>query len=456
MSVILGLDLGSASIGWAVINYENSADKMKILAMGSRIVPIDGQTANNFNTGKEITINKNRTEKRSTRKRIDRFQARKATLLDYLEELGCSPTNDLIVLPQLDLWQLRAKAVTEKLELAEIGRVLLHISQKRGYNATRAELGSDDKETSEYLTNVRNRYDVLKESGLTIGQFYHNELAKNLDFRIKQRVLPRQAYKEEFDAIFACQSKHYPDLFTDKVVEHLRDYILFYQRPLKSCKHLVSKCEFEKYEINVNGKELVIRPKVAHKSNPLFQLSRIWQTVNSIVLTDKYDKNKTFETEFEHKRRMVEHLNKNATLKASDIYKICLGKAKSDNWTVPENFGKGIDGNKPLAQITKALGKKYAHLAEFNINFVEKANTETGEITKVIDPAIIEQPLYKLWHAIYSISSPEDLENTLKRNFNIDDDEVIENLVKIDFSKWDYGSLSEKAIKKILPYFFDY
>ena len=51
------------------------------------------------------------------------------------------PDERLIKLPVLELWQLRANAATKgcKLSLAEIGRVLYHLNQKRGYKHAKAD-----------------------------------------------------------------------------------------------------------------------------------------------------------------------------------------------------------------------------------------------------------------------------------------------------------------------------
>ena len=76
----------------------------------------------------------------------------------------------------------------------------------------------------------------------------------------------------------AVQREFYPEILTDELIQRIRDRIIFYQRPLKSCKQLVSTCEFEKKErvvqvkrINKEGVEeliertITIGPKVAPK-----------------------------------------------------------------------------------------------------------------------------------------------------------------------------------------------
>lgn len=88
-----------------------------------------------------------------------------------------------------------------------------------------------------------------------------------LFFRCKDRVFPRQAYIEEFDRIIKCQKKFYPEILTDETIDTLRNKIIYYQRSLKSCKHLVASCEFEKRTYtNSNGKTVYNGPKVAPRA----------------------------------------------------------------------------------------------------------------------------------------------------------------------------------------------
>ena len=61
MKKILGLDLGTTSIGWAVIEAENNEPK-EILGLGSRIIPLTPDDANEFSSGNAISKNQKRTE----------------------------------------------------------------------------------------------------------------------------------------------------------------------------------------------------------------------------------------------------------------------------------------------------------------------------------------------------------------------------------------------------------
>ena len=97
---------------------------------------------------------------------------------------------------------------------------------------------------------------------------------------------------------------------------------------------------------------------------------------------------------------------------------------------------------------------KADELLRFNIKYSDgnKVNIETGEITKVVDASFEREPLYKLWHVLYSISDIEELHRLLRLKFGIDDETVVEALCQIDFVKAGYGNKSVRAMRKILPY----
>ena len=88
MKRILGLDLGSSSIGWAVVD-ENSREVTderdqpladRIVGIGSRIVPLTTDENAQFTKGQALTKNADRTRSRSQRKGYDRYQLRRSLL----------------------------------------------------------------------------------------------------------------------------------------------------------------------------------------------------------------------------------------------------------------------------------------------------------------------------------------------------------------------------------------
>lgn len=134
---ILGLDLGDSSIGWALLLEENDKP-CDIIGMGVRIVPLDTDESDEFSSGNKISKNRQRTQKRTMRKGYFRYVLRCRALTAELKKHDMFDET-LFNLPQLELWRLRAKAVTEPISLKELGRVLYHLNQKRRFKSDRRE-----------------------------------------------------------------------------------------------------------------------------------------------------------------------------------------------------------------------------------------------------------------------------------------------------------------------------
>lgn len=464
MKKILGLDLGTNSIGWAVVNTDENDKPISIERMGSRIVPLSPDDTNGFTKGNAISKNQSRTEKRTARKGYDRYQLRREYLTAELRKLNMLPDERLIKLPVLELWELRAKAATHgnRLTLPEIGRVLYHINQKRGYKHAKSDESADTKQKA-YVAEVNARYALIKERNQTIGQYFAEKLkdseietpkGKFYTYRIKEQVFPRRAYEAEFDQIMECQKVFYPEILTEKEIDKLRNEIIFYQRKLKSCKHLVSICDFEKREYeNKEGKIVFGGPKVAPKSSPLFQICKIWEEVNNVTLKNR--KNDELYITLEQRKAMVDFLDTHEKLTLKDLYSI-LGISKQDGWWGGKAIGKGLQGNITKIALKSALGdfENAEKLLQFNLKNTDCGLIDevTGEIVQMIDAKVEKEPLYDLWHTVYSISDKEELANALKKKYNIYDEDIINRLYSIDFVKQGFGNKSAKAMRGILPY----
>ena len=462
MKKVLGLDLGVSSIGWALTNE----DEKQILGFGSRIIPLTTEDIDEFTKGNAISKNQKRTTKRTQRKGYDRYQLRRKNLVGVLKQNDMLPGLDLIKLPKLELWKIRNDAISNKVIPKEIGRILLHLNQKRGYKSSRSDANLDKKDT-EYVQKVKGRYDELKESGLSIGQKFFVELCKNQFYRIKDQVYPREAYIEEYDLIMRNQQKYYPELISDELIEKIRNEIIYYQRKLKSQKSLVSTCEFEGFwtKINNNGKEkeLFVGPKVVPKSSPLFQASRIWETINNISIKRKTGE--PVEISLDKKNEIFEYMNNNEKLSYAELLKI-LGLKKDDVYG-NKQLSKGLPGNKTKVEMIKCVTdlERHSYLFRFELPINEYDeevylfDRETGEITnskkkKRIPSDIENQPFYKLWHAVYSIPDKEDCQKTLIKKFGLSNEEAVK-LSTLDFTKQGFANKSHRAIRKLLPYLME-
>ena len=154
---ILGLDLGVGSIGWALIETDTNDNLLDITGIGCRIVPLTPDETNGFTSGNGKTKCQERTVARTIRKGMDRYQMRREQLSEALKRLQIlDPQHTLTNLPPLELWGLRAKAASEKVTLKELGRVLMHINQKRGYKHAKSDMGDSSK--SDYVARVNQNF----------------------------------------------------------------------------------------------------------------------------------------------------------------------------------------------------------------------------------------------------------------------------------------------------------
>lgn len=466
MKKVLGLDLGVASIGWAFIQEDEV--KSEILGMGVRIIPLNPDERDEFTAGNAISKNAKRRMKRGMRRNIYRRTLRKDLLRKALLEAGIDPGKELFEgLSKLALWELRSKAASEQISLNELGRVLYHLNQKRGFKSNRKTDGAeeDPKKESEYKAEIRKNAQMLEESKQTIGQYMYNELSNDQYFKLKGRIFPRQAYANEFKAIWECQVKFHSNVLTKELKTRIEDEIIFHQRPLKSQKALVSRCEFEKRYAWVNEKKMDVSPRVTPKSSPLAQLAKIYEAVHNLRVKDNYGK--PVELPVDSRLSLAEDLKWVGGLSKAEVAKRLKLSKESTN-----NIGdKGIQGDTTYAAISKAVSG-LAGDAEFlekisdykiEIDLVEDKNLtlvdeETGELftyqSKRVSSSIEKSNYYRLWHLLYSVDNEETLIKNLQEDFGCSEEMAIK-LVKLDFSKPGFSNKSAAAIKKILPYLME-
>lgn len=477
---ILGLDLGTNSIGWALIEVDAEKYKpLRILGMGSRIIPLGTDDKTQFERGQSITKNQDRTKARTQRKGYDRKQLKKSEDFKYslkkeLEKFGIYPDSVLMNLPMLDLWKLRSDAASEPISVEQLGRIFYMLNQKRGYKSARSEANADKKDT-DYVAEVKGRYALLKEENKTIGQHFYNKLSTSFSnneyYRIKEQVFPREAYLEEFDTIVNIQKKSH-DFLTEETINRLRNEIIYYQRKLKSQKGLVSVCEFEGFEKEIenteksNNKIVFVGPKVAPKTSPLFQLCKIWEVVNNITLKVKNPEGSKYKWSdysptLEQKEKIANYLSINSILSYAELLKIL--ELRKDNVFANKQVQKGIQGNITYAEINSILDDE--SLLQFGIS-IEESNNEallvdkkTGEILEekkklIVSKDFEKEPLYQLWHTIYSIKDLDECREALIKRFNLEEG-IADKLSRIDFNKQAFGNKSAKAMRKILPYLME-
>ena len=423
----VGLDIGVASIGWCVLSEQGK--ELTILGMGSRVIPLDKESKDQFSKGEKQTLNANRTLLRSMRKCNFRYKLRREWLRESLPP-AMLPSADLFLLKAIDLYSLRAKAANQQVTLPELGRILFHINQKRGYKSSRKSK-SDKDESSEYLKSISQ---LEAEIGArTVGEYFYEQLKGNPRFEIKKKILTRARYIQEFEQIWNTQAQ-YHSILSDALKFRIRDEIIFFQRNLKSQKHLIGGCQFEQRTYKKDGKEVTEPVKVCPISSPLFQEFKLWQIINNLEIQEILSRKKHILNEDE-RFSLFDLFQNKQKVSGNDVLKAL----KLSRDTHKTNLRKDVPGNTTRVSIKAKL--QDAKVAPKAIDSI-LAFDHLGILE--------QQPLFKLWHILYSVDTPIDAANAIQKHFGLDEPRaavILETELKDGF-----GALSSKAIKKILPF----
>lgn len=249
MAYRLGLDLGTNSIGWCLLNLNQQGEPDRFLRLGARIFP-DGRDPQ---SGTSLAAD--RRLARQMRKRRDRFLRRRGRLLDALIRHGFIPTDatERKKLVELDPYILRKRGLDKTLSPAELGRALFHLNQRRGFRSNRKVdkgTGNDSGKIRSAVTATRALLD--RDKSRTIGEWLARRHERREPVRARLRGLgakatydlyvDRDMIAQEFDTLWEKQKPNHPGIMTDAVREELRD-ILLYQRPLKPVRP--GRCTFE-------------------------------------------------------------------------------------------------------------------------------------------------------------------------------------------------------------------
>ncbi len=421
----LGIDMGSTSLGWCALELNEDKEPIDILRMGVRIFD-DGRD----NKSKE-PLAVTRRVKRSMRRNHDRYLMRREELLKTLKKNGLMSNNESEIqeLIKLDPYELRTKALHDKLTLHEIGRAIFHLSKRRGFKSNR-KLDRNDKETGPTKAAISNLKDKLKDYRAdTIGEYlYSLNAGLNKSQHIKKCSLrfhagetekdifpDRELIEDEFDKIWEKQAEYHTTM-TQELHDKIKD-IIFYQRPLKAQPKGLCIFEYKKGE------------ERAMKASPYFQEFRILSEVNNLVLVDM-EFNKTLLTS-EQRSTIIEMLMKQKTAKFMTIRKKILPKAIYDmySFNLEDDKRKELNGNATTIDLSneKAFGKKWFSLP------IEKQHEIVMLILNDENDLEVEKNLVNVLQNDYSLSKEQA--------------EYVTNL----HLPAGTGNLSIKAIKKILP-----
>ena len=416
--IILGLDLGVTSVGWALLKIifdeNNDILSTEIIASGVRIFP--ATTEGTQNTPKNFSRRTSRGARRLLRrKRQRKNQLRELftanNLLPNFEKSESSAEFDALGNP----YKLRVSGLAEKLELHQIGRSIYHLAKRRGFLSNRKSGKSkDDGVVFGGIAQVKEGME--KNSFQTLGQ-YLNTLDKK-----RKHYTARKMVEDEFEEFWTAQSAFYPEILDDNLKTEIKQ-IIFYQRPIQSQRGLIGKCSFETGEFIIKDGKKYFQKRGKNRCDMARQEAqrlRYWQDINNLQLQDRDSLNWRILTP-EEKAKLADEFEKKKEVTYKGLRKLLrIGEDVRINLEANE---KKLYGNKTAAAFRKVIGKIWDEFSD------EKQNLLTEDF--------------------FRIESEISLCNRLKDFWNFSDEQVVE-LLKVELESG-YSRCSLKAIRKVLP-----
>jgi len=377
---LLGLDLGIASIGWAVLTVDRAGSPASIVQSGVHL----------FESGTEGDVKSGRDESRAAPRRMARAMRRgywrrtrrKRKLLRILQRLALFPGSQLDtrtaegvdrLVKSLDAelrtkweagadhrqrqllpYRLRAHGIENKLEPFELGRALYHLAQRRGFLSNRRDTGTVDteEEAGKVRAGIIELNTLIDAAGTnrTLGAFFASLDPTDADGRrIRGRWTARDMYATEFDHLWSRQAQD-DSALTDKARSEVHDAI-FFQRPLKSADHLIGKCKL------MPGRK---RAKLALR---IAQRFRLLQRLNDLEIEHA-----------DHTRRRLTDRERSAVLagleQRGDLTfvelrrKTYLGLPKGCTFNLEEGGEKKIAGHRTDAKLRGVFGDRFGALSD--------------------------------------------------------------------------------------------
>jgi CRISPR-associated endonuclease Csn1 len=418
----LALDLGSTSLGWAMIRLNADNQPCAVVKAGVRIFS-DGR---NPKDGSSLAVT--RREARAMRRRRDRLLKRKARMMQTLIAHGFFPKDEAArkELETLNPYVLRAKGLDEPLKPEEFARALFHINQRRGFKSNR-KTDKKDNDSGALKTAINKLRLMLKETGCrTVGEWLNKRDLAGETVRARYRqnkvvkddgktridksydlYIDRAMIEAEFDALWTKQSELNPALFNETARYELKDCLL-HQRPLKPVKP--GRCT------------LLPDEERAPLALPSTQRFRIYQEVNNLRILREGLKEEPLT--LQQRNELANALDQNSKCTFTQIKKLLgLGGAVQFNFEDPKR--QEFKGN-----VTNAILRKGDHFGEAWMKFDEaKQDAIALQLVKEENEAKLVA-----W---------------LQQETGIDEKRA-EAIANVGLPEG-YGSLSVKALVRILP-----
>lgn len=454
MTKILGIDTGTNSLGWAIV--EKKADEYHLLDKGVNIF----QEGVKIEKGIESSKAADRTAHKAARVRNYRIKLRKIRLLRILSDAHLCPPLSKAELsawrlkkeyPKNDLfmqWQgtddesektpyaYRHKCLHECLDFNSmtdryiLGRAFYHMIQRRGFLSNRKDQSGDD--TGKVKESISNLTQEMHDAGYEyLGDYFYSLYNKGEKIR-NHYTARNEHYLAEFKAI--CEKQKLDKNLGPEIVRQIEKAI-FDQRPLKSQKGQVGKCVFEKNKTKCPS------------SHPMYEEFRMLSFINNIKIQTPNDS--ALRPLSAEERELIMPLFFRKSKKQFDFEDIAKKLApkkhygfykKSSDAEMPYLFNYPMDTSVSGCPVTAALKDI------FGDNWIDSL-CETYTLAEGKSRLNV---VNDIWHALFFYTDETKLAEFGKNRLQLDDEEA-KKFCEISLPS-DYASLSLKAICKILPY----
>lgn len=456
---ILGLDTGTNSLGWAVVDrfddghYELVKKGVLIFQEGVKI-----------EKGIESSKAAERTSHRALRKQYFRRRLRKIEVLKVLSKHNFCPalTDEDLKLwhnkkiypakEEFMLWQrtndnedknpyhCRYICLNTVLDFNKqedrytFGRAMYHLAQRRGFLSNRLDASEDNTENSKVKKSIAELSNKIEDAGCKyLGEYFYKLYSEQGNLaKIRTQYTDREHhYLAEFNAI--CQKQGLAQELKEELTR-----ALYFQRPLKSQRQSVGKCTFEKGKSRVST------------SHYLYEEFRLLSFLNSVRIQTPYDDEMRPLNEKElAKIDKLFYRKSKANFDFEEIAKAIAGKDKymtrGEKIEKPYVFNyrmtQGVSGCPTIAQLRSIFGEDW-----------KNGIAETYKLTTRKDstPKSVEEMANDIWNVLFFFDSNEKLKEFALNNLQLDEKQA-EDFSKIRLNR-DYASLSLKAIRNIIPF----
>lgn len=459
MNYRIGLDLGIASVGWAVIEDDINGNPIRIIDLGSRIF----DAAEHPKDGSPLA--QPRRDARGSRRRLRRRNHRILRTKRLLEKYNIISQKEIEDMYenynfQFNVYELRVQALEEKLSNRELARVLINFVKRRGYKSNSKAEENSSSDAGKLLTATKENEELMKSKGYrTVAEMYIKDekfrnfmpdgtqciKIRNTTNDYKSTPL-RKLLLEEIKLILNKQKEFNSYIIDDFIQEYIDIFTSqrnFDEGPGEPSPYagnqiekMLGKCTFETEEYR------------APKASYTFEYFKLLQDLNHIKIetTNFSETGERIKTttvlSLEEKEKIKELVLEKTNVTYYDLRKI-LKLTNYQRFNMVK-YSSAIDFSDEVNSKAEK-DRKFKEFESYN-----KLKTTLNKIEKNYILKFSQKELDIIGYALTIYKNDEKRKAYLLENGIELPEEVLNEILKLSFTK--VGNLSIKAMKKIIPY----